>query len=796
MSEDEAASEGVQPFANDTFHTSYKNPMSTPRRPSIMRRGGKGIGKAPHVIQAVKGQSRGKSLKGGKASMYLYQQSLSTSSSEMSDALSDDDEDEGEIELLKEEPLSGALRVKYDRERENIPADGHVTLSSSSSLSDYEEEKIVAQRTKNEPASPNIIRIRAPIGSPLTSTSLANVAMKAETKKRGPGRPKKLKDALVVSREDEQALYTPAVIASRKSASNHKHGPSRSEAASTIIIESDFPFIAYDPEVAQDVKALNGVTSDESEADVSTASDVTGTRSVMAVSHEDIFGDGDLSDELSGDLSDILSEDLDDLSDDGLDFTSSDEEDETSSSSSPREFHYSEMEEQDESLVDSDSSENSVSSESSGSSDLDSDSELEPYPQEFSDEDQELYEFEVEGEEELIDDEELMRLAEQERHFLSKAQGLHEDFSDEESDAGRNPFESSESERERDEHEFDGDEDEYSDEFYDNEFSDDEFGDLTEAEILEQFRGSQADLALMMIPPEQQEQLLLLQHYEEMHRLQRQIQQQPLIHQQESGLDNQGFQPQHSEHIEGFLTAPDLLQSFDINVPDLDAVSQQLAASLAKSIACSMAGSMAQSQGGSFLTSATGDQGMGGDVSELSMGVTGSSNNTAGFVDSVSPISASSTSPSSSAQAWAVPASLTSTNSSVAGSATIPTPANTPTPPGTVAGPSPSIPTIAENVTPGDTSTAATQLSPVNHKEAAQQAFAGLSVQITTQQTDFSSMNNSDDGIAPADEVTPSGDTTDEASPTMHGGEFRKRQNEQLLNPDVSLLRVLRHNKK
>ncbi|GJJ70304.1 hypothetical protein EMPS_02653 [Entomortierella parvispora] len=806
MSEDEGVPEGAQPLANDTFHTSYKNPMSIPRRPSILRRGGKGIGKAPHLMQAVKGQSRGKSLKGGKASMHFYQQSLSTSSSEMSDALSDEDEDEDDRDReLQNEPLPEAPRVKYDREKENIPADGHVTLSSSSSQSDSEEERTAAprQRTKNELGSLDIIRIRTPIGSPSTSTAPLSVEVKVETKKRGPGRPKKLKDALVVSREDEQALYTPAVIASRKSASSHKHGPNRSEAASTIIIESDFPFIAYDPEVAEDVKALNRTTSDESDADVSTPSDATGARPVLAVSHEDIFGDGDFSDELSGDLSDILSEDLDDLSDDGLDFTSSDEEDETSSSSSPREFHYSEMEEQDESLVDSDSSENSVSSESSGSSDLDSDSELEPYPQEFSDEDQELYEFEVEGEEDLIDDEELIRLAEQERHFLSKAQGLHEDFSDEESDPGRNPFESSESEHEKDEHEFDGDEDEYSDEFYDNEYSDDEFGDLTEAEILEQFRGSQADLALMMIPPEQQEQLLLLQHYEETHRLHQQLQQQPLIHQQESSLDHQGFHPHNGSHIDGVLAAPDMMQSFDMNVPDLDAVSQQLAASLANSIASSMAGSMAQSQNGSFLTSATDGQGIEGDASQSSLGASGSNSNTIGLVDSVSPISASSTSPSSSAQAWTTPASLTPTDSSVTGSATIPTPANTPTPPGTVAGTSPSIPTLIENVAPGSALTAEDQSLPVNppqlattgsgsYKEAAQRAFAGLPVQINTQLTEPSSVNNSNDGATRADEVIPSGDTTDEASPTMHGGEFRKRQNEQLLSRDV----VMSHGKR
>ncbi|KAG0047748.1 hypothetical protein BGZ83_007249 [Gryganskiella cystojenkinii] len=833
MSDDETVPEPAQPYASNTFLTSYKNPMSTPRRPSILRRGGKGIGKAPHLMQAVKGRSRGKSLKGGKASMHLYQQTLSTSSSDISEALSDEeDEDEGMV--VKEE--SSLRRIKYDRESENIPADGHMSLDSSSSLSDFEDEEeemavgrrrsINTHNHNNRPSSDSVTDNNQP-GSSSTTTqqgSPVNFKIKAEPKKRGPGRPKKRKDALVVSREDEKTLYTPAIAASRKAAT-HKHSSGRSETPSTIIIESEFPFIAYDPEVAQDVKALNGSGSDaDSGPDVS-ESDATAAPSMLAVSHDDIFGDGDLSDELSGDLSDISSEDLDDLSDDGLDFSSSDEEDEVSSSSSPKEFHYSDMEEQDESLVDSDSSENSVSSESSGSSDIETDSDIEPYPQDLSeDDDPEQFEFEVEGEEELIDDEELLRLEEQERHFLAKAQGLHEDFSDEESDPGRNPFDSSESEHERDENEFDGDEDEYSDEFYEDEYSDDGFGELTEAEILEQLRGSQADLALLMIPPEQQEQLLLLQHYEETHRQQ----QQQLQQQQDgAGLGNHGFHIQTGDHIQGVLSAPGLLPQFDMNVPDLDAVSEQLAASLANSIA----NSMAQSQPEAFLASTTVEHGIIDNATQSGSGDASANDNTAG-PDTVSPVSASSTSPSSGAQAWTVPASLTPTNSSVTGSATIPTPANTPTPPGTVGGSSPTLQTTAESTIAGssmmtetskgaildfngepipknptyrhlnsvDTATAMptsregatgtasnnqlllATLGSSSFKEAAQRAFGGIPVQVNTQQTDLPNDNS-----ATADEVIPSGDTTDEASPTMHGGEFRKRHNEELRNREAAM---------
>lgn len=684
---------------NETFHTSYKNPMSTPtshRRPSIPsipRRSGKGIGKAPYLMQASSAadvmRSRGKSLKGGKAAKHMYRHSTTSSESEMSDEMSNGDNND--------DPDRSQRRGRYESDSEEAnDAEDSLSLSSGSLSEDNE-----APGEQDHSSAPSSVRKedtkyqssksgatgRPKIGKgPQTMRFIfsgqkedAPKKVDAEfdddddddddnderleplivVKKRGPGRPKKQKDPLVVSREDEKALYTPATTSRKLASAYHK----RTKAVHSPSKRHSDQLIEYDSDVAENVMAVDADGRDQ-DLDPPTAS---------LVSDDDIFGDSDLSDELSGELSDIPSEDLDDLSDDALlEFINSeDDDDETgnSSSSSPREFHYSEMEEEDESLVDSDSSINSISTDESDPSDSASDSEID-LPQGLSDEEGSIT-FEQEGMEDLIDEEELMRLEEEERRFLAKAHSLHDDSSEEESDPGRNPFESSEDEdNEDDERVFDADGEYYSEEFYEDDYYDDDFEGMDEAEILARLKGVETDMqALMMIPPEQQEQLLLLQHYAELQQQQQQ---------QGTGQGTQDGQLDPQNNDLPLLSVPNIM-SFDMNVPDLDAVSQQLADSIAKSMSSSAAGGGLTEQESIELLDAA-------ESFEVPSDPSAPTGHT-------SPRSTSSTSPTSTCMAWAVPAASSphSVNS-------IPTPANTPTPPGTtnVALPSINVPLESE----------------------------------------------------------------------------------------------------
>ncbi|KAF9084972.1 hypothetical protein BGX23_010077 [Mortierella sp. AD031] len=886
-------------YSDDAFQVSHKNPMVTPtseRRPSILQRSGKGIGKMPLLMQSAKEthhfqRSHGKSLKSSKASKHMYQHSMASSGSGDSDSFSDSEDKEGansgsrRYSYASDANDYGRQSARYGSDSDEvIEADDVLSMGSASSLSEFEDETIQEAAEQMSSTQDRNHSSHATQANRLTSgkgysqfratvpeDEFGAIMMKPTVvaKKRGPGRPKKPKVPLVVSREDEQALYTPAVIARKLAEANsQKRGSAKVARASTV--KAEFPFIGYDPEVAEDVKALNSIdhTGDDETVDAAdSATPMPDSTASTIFGDEDIFGDGDLSDELSGDLSDILSEDLDDLSDDdglGFTFTSSDEEDDASNGSSPREFHYSEMEEQDESLVDSDSSINSITSGDTDSSDSESDSDIEPHAQEFSDQDKMSGH---ESSEELIDDEELMRLEEQERLFLAKAQLLHDVFSEDDSDPGRNPFESSEDEDDDgdDERGFEGGEDEYSDEFYEDEYYEDEYDDMDENAILEQLQGPQSDMqALLMIPPEQQEQLLLLQHYAETHRLQQeQLQRAQELGQpiSERGAEQQDQLSQHDPHMSGLLTASGLLPHFDINVPDLDAVSEQLAASLASSLASSMAEKIASGQPEDAPFFPTAMQ----DVTQVhhidSATVDGSSVSDGSTLPvahaTVSPVSPESVSTDSSVAIWNVP--LPSTPSSVnSTSASIPTPANTPTPPGTIATGSPHTPAITDNgsqqqvsetsaephpdssaqssaslamlptriqslpnspsyrpltsvmstsiiggrqvqpilpkLGPGETLTVTTQFTkaipvegtltqtrlqngaPSVFKEAAQRALGGLT-----------QSGNNAKVISPQDGV-PTGDTTDDASPSMHSAEFRKRKSDDLKANEVVLV--------
>ncbi|KAF9326481.1 hypothetical protein BG006_010096 [Podila minutissima] len=671
---------------NETFHTSYKNPMSTPtshRRlsiPSIPRRSGKGIGKAPYLMQAGSAadvmRSRGKSLKGGKAAKHMYRHSMTSSESEMSDdAMSGDDENDhaqrrGRYESDTEEAddADDSLSLSSGSLSEDEVAPGELDNSSAPAFAVDEDTKhqLMSKATERPKLGKGPQTMRFIFSGHQNSDVLKKEDPEYDDderlqpliviKKRGPGRPKKQKAPLVFSREDEKTLYTPAATSRKLTSINHKrakavHSPSKRRA--------DFPLIEYDSDVAEDVMAVNaeGAVQDQDAP-------------AFLVSDDDIFGDGDLSDELSGELSDIPSEDLDDLSDDALlEFINSEDDDDeagNSSSSSPREFHYSEMEEEDESLVDSDSSINSISTDESNSSDSVSDPETDGL-QVLSDEESSIT-FEQEGLEDLVDEEELMRLEEEERRFLAKAHSLHDDSSEEESDPGRNPFESSEDEDdEDDERVFDADGEYYSEEFYEDDYYDDDFEGMDEAQILARLKGVETDMqALMMIPPEQQEQLLLLQHYAELQQQQQQLQQSE--NGQRQTQDGQLI-PQNNDLP--LLSVPNIM-AFDMNVPDLDAVSQQLADSIAKSMSNSAANAGLTAQESIELLNAAESF----DVASDPSAPTGHA----------SPRSASSTSPTSTSMAWAVPAASSSRSVN-----SIPTPANTPTPPGTTSGASPSI---------------------------------------------------------------------------------------------------------
>ncbi|KAF9132068.1 hypothetical protein BGW39_000863 [Mortierella sp. 14UC] len=741
-------------YSDDAFQMSQKNPMVTPtsqRRPSILQRSGKGIGKMPALMQSAKKthhfqRSKGKSLKSSKASKHMYQHSMASSGSGDSDSFSEGEEKGGAVSVSRHYSYVsdandfGPQTARYESDSDDIiEADDMLSMGSASSLSEFDDDGAqdlieLASPIQNMDRNAAANRLASGKGFskfhaivPTDEFGALVVRPVVIIKKRGPGRPKKSKDPLVISREDEQALYTPAVI-SRKvgDASSQKRGSTKSARPSKVKAEP--PFIVYDSEVAEDVKTVNAadhVGGDDTIDTLESAAPMPDSTTSTVFGDEDIFGDGDLSDELSGDLSDILSEDLDDLSDDdGLGFTSSDEEDVTSNGSSPREFHYSDMEEQDESLVDSDSSINSITSADSDSSEVDTESDIEPHSQVFSDFD-ELSGHE--GSEELIDDEELMRLEEQERLYLAKAQLLHDVFSEDDSDPGRNPFESSEDEDDDgdDERSIEGEGEVYSDEFYEDDYYEDEYDDMDENAILEQLQGTQSDMqALLMIPPEQQEQLLLLQHYAETHRLQQeQLAQksqelsQPISDQ---GVETQRHLSQQNAQISGLLSATGLLPPFDVNVPDLDAVSEQLAASLANSLASSMAEKIAsgQPEDAPLFPTAMQDISHIGQMDADTAETTITSDGLAlpATVLNVSPISSESVTPDSSITIWNVP--LPSTPSSVnSTSASIPTPANTPTPPGTMAAASPSLPANSENALPP-------QASALSTRDSANTSFA------------------------------------------------------------------------
>ncbi|KAF9110179.1 hypothetical protein BGX27_006693 [Mortierella sp. AM989] len=837
--------EGSNTALGDTFHTSAKNPMSTPtsqRRLSVIKRGGKSIGKYPmkeSKIQLIV-RNRGKSIKSGKANIFMYNGPRIDSGSEISNEFSEDedqeeglDSDQGEFPNSFGDMIHMRPHSRYESNSENDGADdidGALSLSSSSSLSDIEEGsappmsdlyprpkgggKITIGKKWSRPQAPN----STGLSFEETSTAERSTAVK----KRGPGRPKKIRDPLIVSLEDEMALYTPAVAARKLTATYPQKGEPDKPARATVKSKAgtELPFIAYDLGVAKDVMALNALGSDSEGHDIEAKSNsatpqVGGSRS-ETFSEDDIFGDGDLSDELSGDLSDILSEDFDDLSGESSDFSSSDEEDETGSSS-PREFNYSEMEEQDESLVDSDSSINSMPSDSSDSSDPESESAL--------DDDDEVIVYGHEGSEESIDEEELLILEEQERLILAKAHSLRDVFSEEDSDPDRNPFESSEEEieEEEDERVFDGDDDDfYSEEYYEDDYQDDEYDGMDEQEILAQLKGVQADIqALMMIPPEQQEQLLLLQHYEEAHRQQQEQLQTP--HDQ---FQNQGLDSQQGTQMVNLLETSSFLPPYDINVPDLDAVSEQLAASLADSIAKSMAGAK-QAMEGTLLSEAGIDE----DTSVQPADTLGTESSV-GVPLNVSPRSASSLSPGTSDLPWSalIPSSPNSLDSN---STSIPTPANTPTPPGTTVGVSPSLPGPSWSQVPipsGGSSTGLAQkqqvpqgkiqslsnnptykpltsvavstiggraIQPIlprlapgeslaglstfariqeagskTFKEAAQKALGGLGKSVIPE-SNLGSVDAPKDGLD-------SGDTTDDASPDMNSTDLRKRKGEDM----------------
>ena len=867
-------------YSDDAFQVSQKNPMVTPtsqRRPSILQRSGKGMGKMPSLMQSSKKihhsyRSQGKSFKSSKASKHMYKHSRASSRSGDSDSFSENEEKGGIISgsrrysYVSDENDFGRQAARYGSDSDDVVAgDDLLSMGSASSLSEFEDDttqdpaeqsSLMQSRDHHLPHETPANRLTSGKGyskfravTPTDESSALVIRPVIVTKKRGPGRPKKPKVPLIVSLEDEHALYTPAVI-SRKVAdpSTQKRGSTKTARSSKTKVE--FPFIAYDPDVAEDVKSLNAVEhagDDETVDALESATPIPDSTATTIFGDEDIFGDGDLSDELSGDLSDILSEDLDDLSDDGLGFTSTDTEDDTSNGSSPREFNYSEMEEQDESLVDSDSSINSITSEESDSSDPDTESDIEPHFQEYSEQD-ELSGHE--GSEDLIDDEELMRLEEQERLYLAKAQLLHDVFSEDDSDPGRNPFESSEDEDDDgdDERSFEGEEDLYSDEFYEDDYYEDEYGDMDENAILEQLQGTQAEMqALLMIPPEQQEQLLLLQHYAETHRLQQeQLQQkvqelgQPVSDQAQSHLS------QDDSQMSGMLSAAGLLPPFDVNVPDLDAVSEQLAASLANSLASSMAEKIAsgQPEDAPLFPTAMQDISHIGHMDTTTVDVATASDGSGlpTTILNVSPVSPESVTPESNIVIWNVP--LPSSPSSVnTTSASIPTPANTPTPPGTAAAVSPSIPSTSENGRSQQASDSSSELSiaigtqtsadissnssldksptktqslpnspsykpltsvvstpviggrqvqPILPKLGPGDAIAdGILAQTRLQTGDPSvfkeaaqralgslQSGNSAKGTPPR-ENGPTGDTTDDASPSIHSAEFRKRKGDE-----------------
>ncbi|KAG0231070.1 hypothetical protein BGW41_002326 [Actinomortierella wolfii] len=702
----------------DSFQSAYKSPMVTPssdshRRPSISRMGGKGVGKAPAVMKAVKSQayrsSHGKSLKSSKAMQY-YRNLLSSSGSDddKSDMSSEDEVTGREGKYISHKKNYVVQRdvhssedsneeiVDEEEEDEQLVSEDEVdevlSIGSSSSLSEPEEEINEYDSANENQYKPRASAINSTKGSKwiakdVEADQIASPKLQPSTvnatsppphiSKRGSGRSKKRRDSLGLTREDEDHLYMPAVASSRNRKNNQMskaHGRSPSKKTHQARRESFSEPSASKPaptEKNDRPSSPRGFIESDNDKGVGSLS-----------SDDDIFGDGELSDAPSddyfdGDLSDDI-EAFDDLDDDESSQLFEESDDLESTSSGPREYHYSDLEEEDEeSLVDSDSSLNSSShSESDNGSETSTDSEIEPPQPIESPEEEEML---ADGNDEL-DEEELLRLAEEERRILQRAHLLQEYLSEEEEEADpdRNPFESSEEEDSSvDEYEFDADGESYEDDWYEDEdqYFDDGLGDLNL--VYDEYKGSKLELqALMMIPPEQQEQLLLLQHYAEQQQLKLQQQQQRQQQEQDPSVTAseapQSQLPPISEPQD---------QSFLMTAPDLDAVSEQLAQSLATSMASSLAGSISEASPS-------------GDVSSLTTPLPSSVSPTATpNVDNLlhathavtmadEGVSSSITTPVSLPSLVAVSASEPATLTSVTPTPTImPTPANTPTPP-------------------------------------------------------------------------------------------------------------------
>ncbi|KAF9971944.1 hypothetical protein BGZ73_005015 [Actinomortierella ambigua] len=627
----ESASVGLsfQESSAESFQSAFKSPMATPsgvslRRPSFSHRGGKGLGKAPVLLQAVKSQtyksSHGKTLKSSKAMQY-YRHLLSSSGSDEggSDIGSEDEmEDIGDVHVsYKKSHVFPKSTLADGRDAQETIGDGEeeenedednaaLAIDSSSSLSDLDDtindydsagespSKPAASAVNSTKGSKWIAKDVGQVSSPMLGPSTLNATSPPPvTSKRGSSRPKKRKDSLGLTREDEDQFYMPAVASSSHRATSNvskAHGRSPSKKDNKARREPHGDTLASKPPpVKNQDEARSHKEATKHEAELS---------SDEYDMEDDIFGDGELSDAPSddyfdGDLSDDI-EAFDDFDDDGDEmsqmFDTSDDLESTSSGA--REYHYSDLEEEDEeSLVDSDSSLNTSSqSDSDNGSETSTDSEIEP-PQPLGSPDEDV----VAYDDDELDEDELLRLAEEERRIVQRAHLLQEYLSEEEeADPDRNPFESSEEEdSSADEYEFDADGEGYEDDYYDDE-EDDYFDEgLDHLNLVyDEYKGSKLEMqALMMIPPEQQEQLLLLQHYAE--------QQQQKLQQQQELLEREQAQSRA-------LSAPDIDHAaippiagtqdgaFLMTVPDLDAVSEQLALSLATSMASSLAGSMSE----------------------------------------------------------------------------------------------------------------------------------------------------------------------------------------------------------
>ncbi|KAG0268760.1 hypothetical protein DFQ27_005840 [Actinomortierella ambigua] len=707
--EQESVSVGLsfQESPAESFQSAFKSPMVTPsgishRRPSLSRQGGKGVGKAPVVLSAVKNRayksSQGKTLESNKAMQY-YRHLLSSSGSEddASDLGSEDEMESNTGAHVAYKRSHVVLQDTHtddhdvpepmeddDEEESGDEADDALSIGSSSSLSDPEDGVNDYESAGESPSKHRSFAVNSTKGSKWIAKDVDQVlspTLKPSTvnatsppilvSKRGSSRPKKRKDSLGLTREDEDHLYMPAVASSWQRGANilsKAHGRSPSKKAHRARRESLDGLPTSTPPLSKEYNEASAhYEGSKSESEDGLQSSDEGD------DDDDIFGDGELSDAPSDDyFDDDLSEDIEAFDDfDGdetnqLLYTSDDLE---STSSGPHEYHYSDLEEEDEeSLVDSDSSLNTSSqSDSDNGSETSTDSEIEP-PQPAGSPDEDMVAYDSE-----LDEDELLRLAEEERRIVQRAHLLQEYLSEEEeADPDRNPFESSEEEdSSTDEYEFDADGEGYEDDYYEDE-EDDYFDQgLNQLSLVyDEYKGSKLEMqALMMIPPEQQEQLLLLQHYAE---------------QQQQKLQQQQEQERGQSHS---LSVPDVAHAslppiagaqdaaFFMTVPDLDAVSEQLAQSLATSMASSLAGSMSEASPPEDTSTATTPLPSSASPTPTlsTLGQTTLSTTTAlGESAPLSIITSALPAPSPGAT---TPTSVTSA------STIMPTPANTPTPP-------------------------------------------------------------------------------------------------------------------